>query len=196
MRALLFLGSISALVCYGLPRHQTLRGADLQRWSVARGFPEETVTALTQSSDGYLWVATRDGLFRFDGTRLVPVLDGIVFGADKDILGVVQAGANQLWAVTVSGNLAVARLERYGTFLGSGFAIERPGVELPGSANVLKLERDQAGRVLLARSDALLIYDSTLAGETGLPAPRILRPPVRGRIRDACLGTNGEIFAE
>lgn len=195
MRVLLFLGSVSALVCWGIPLDYPLRDANLQRWSVAHGFPEESVTGFTQSSAGYLWVATHNGLLRFDGKRPVPVLDGILLGSERHIVGVVSAGTNQVWAVTVSGSLAVARLDRFGTFLGSRFTIERSGVELPGSERVLRLDSDQMGRVMLVRSDALLIYDSRLSGETGLPAPKVLRPPLRGRIRYACLGTNGEVFA-
>ncbi len=195
MRVLLFLGSISTLVCFGLPLDRPLREANLQRWAVARGFPEESVTAFAQSSDGYLWVATHNGLLRFDGAVPVQVLDGIVFGSERDIVGVVQAGVDQVWAVTVSGRLAVARLDRFGTFLGSRFTIERPAVELPGTENVLSLESDQAGRVMLVRSDILLLYDSKLTGQVGLPVPTVVGPPRRGRIRSACLGVNGEVFA-
>jgi ligand-binding sensor domain-containing protein/signal transduction histidine kinase len=36
-------------------------------WGVEKGLPGGTVTAIAQTSDGYLWIGTDRGLFRFDG---------------------------------------------------------------------------------------------------------------------------------
>ena len=44
----------------------------LQRvWRTEDGLPENTVNAIEQTPDGYLWLATFNGLARFDGTRFV-----------------------------------------------------------------------------------------------------------------------------
>lgn len=40
-------------------------------WQVKDGLPQNQVRAIVQSRDGYIWVATNDGLARFDGTRFV-----------------------------------------------------------------------------------------------------------------------------
>ena len=37
------------------------------RWESDRGFPGGSVHAITQSIDGYLWIAADKGLVRFDG---------------------------------------------------------------------------------------------------------------------------------
>src|SRR5882724_7819862 len=42
-------------------------GFDL--WTTANGLPQNTVTGVVQTPDGYLWVSTFDGLARFDGVR-------------------------------------------------------------------------------------------------------------------------------
>jgi signal transduction histidine kinase/ligand-binding sensor domain-containing protein len=44
-----------------------------QHWAREDGLPNETVTALLQTKDGYLWVGTAGGLARFDGLRFEPV---------------------------------------------------------------------------------------------------------------------------
>lgn len=41
----------------------------VDRWQVEQGLPLDTVQALVQSRDGYLWVGTMGGLARFDGVR-------------------------------------------------------------------------------------------------------------------------------
>ena len=38
-------------------------------WTTANGLPQNTVTGVTQTPDGYLWLSTFDGLARFDGVR-------------------------------------------------------------------------------------------------------------------------------
>ena len=40
-------------------------------WHVEEGLPENTVNAIVQTPDGYLWLATFNGLARFDGIRFV-----------------------------------------------------------------------------------------------------------------------------
>ncbi len=41
----------------------------LRTWTVQSGLPLNTITAIIQTEDGYIWVGTRAGLARFDGVR-------------------------------------------------------------------------------------------------------------------------------
>ena len=43
----------------------------LRVWQVDNGLPDNNVTGVAQTADGYLWVATHAGLARFDGERFV-----------------------------------------------------------------------------------------------------------------------------
>ena len=47
-------------------------------WQTDDGLPSGEVTDVTQSADGYLWIATSMGLARFDGVRFVPFTGGTV----------------------------------------------------------------------------------------------------------------------
>src|SRR5262245_14692998 len=38
-------------------------------WQTQDGVPQDTISALVQTNDGYLWVGTSGGLARFDGFR-------------------------------------------------------------------------------------------------------------------------------
>src|SRR5438128_10363615 len=38
-------------------------------WTTDHGLPQNSVLAMTQTRDGYLWLATYNGLVRFDGVR-------------------------------------------------------------------------------------------------------------------------------
>jgi ligand-binding sensor domain-containing protein len=40
-----------------------------QTWLAENGLPQNTVHSVTQGKDGYIWIATEEGLARFDGIR-------------------------------------------------------------------------------------------------------------------------------
>ena len=56
---------------YGIDRDRSLAQLDHTRWTHMEGAPGE-VRALAQTTDGYLWLGTATGLFRFDGIRFEP----------------------------------------------------------------------------------------------------------------------------
>ncbi len=41
----------------------------LDAWQTEQGLPQNTVSSIVQTTDGYLWLATQEGLVRFDGVR-------------------------------------------------------------------------------------------------------------------------------
>jgi len=41
----------------------------IETWSIDRGLPQNSINALLQSRDGYLWLGTYNGVVRFDGVR-------------------------------------------------------------------------------------------------------------------------------
>ena len=41
-------------------------------WRLGDGFITTSITAIAQTADGYLWLGTTDGLFRFDGVKASP----------------------------------------------------------------------------------------------------------------------------
>src|SRR5205823_5977972 len=46
----------------------------LRVWGVDDGLPSSYVYSIAQTPDGYLWVATSEGLARFDGVRFTPFM--------------------------------------------------------------------------------------------------------------------------
>src|SRR4051794_12462290 len=40
-------------------------------WTQQQGLPQDSVRAITQTTDGYLWLGTDEGLARFDGYDFV-----------------------------------------------------------------------------------------------------------------------------
>jgi signal transduction histidine kinase/ligand-binding sensor domain-containing protein len=67
-------------------------------WQSEDGLPNNTVTALAQTPDGYLWVATPVGLARFDGVRFEEYSPtNYVAEPNRGVLALVQARSGDLW---------------------------------------------------------------------------------------------------
>ena len=49
----------------------------VDRWDVDDGLPNNALSDLIQSRDGYLWIATWAGVVRFDGVRFTPVAEDL-----------------------------------------------------------------------------------------------------------------------
>lgn len=75
-------------------------------WTVDHGLPQSTVLAVTQTPDGYLWIATQEGFVRFDGQEFV-AYDKNSYPQIVSNMGVSIRGAQDgtLYIGTVDGGL-------------------------------------------------------------------------------------------
>jgi signal transduction histidine kinase/ligand-binding sensor domain-containing protein len=74
-------------------------------WTSDNGLPENTVHALWQDRDGYLWVGTYGGLVRFDGARFVAIDLGREASPTLGVYALADDGAGGLWVGTAGGGL-------------------------------------------------------------------------------------------
>jgi signal transduction histidine kinase/ligand-binding sensor domain-containing protein len=79
----------------------------VRTWQVEQGLPQNKVTAVVQTRDGYLWVGTYCGLARFDGVRFT-VFDehNTPELPSSRITSLFEAGDGTLWIGTESGDVA------------------------------------------------------------------------------------------
>jgi signal transduction histidine kinase/ligand-binding sensor domain-containing protein/CheY-like chemotaxis protein/AraC-like DNA-binding protein len=72
-----------------------------ESWSIADGLPINSINALIQSRTGYVWLATFDGLVRFDGVRFTVYNSANSPGLPSDrILSVMETRDSALWMNT------------------------------------------------------------------------------------------------
>ena len=120
----------------------------VQTWQTEQGLPDNFVNAITQTPDGYLWIATFNGLARFNGVEFV------VFDAANTpelptsrIVNLQCDRKGRLWIISEYGDLTQWANGRFKSFG------EREG--LPKHGNGIILE-DHQGGIWVAAS-----YDST-----------------------------------
>ena len=94
----------SAAIALALEPTTPLAGYSRQSWVMENGLPQNTVQALAQTTDGFLWIGTEVGLVRFDGNGFLtydqnskPALPG------NDITCLFPAQDGSLWVGTSSG---------------------------------------------------------------------------------------------
>ena len=104
------------LVCGAFPLlGQKVRGLDPAKsiteyrhgvWTVDNGLPQNSAQALCQTRDGYLWIATQEGLVRFDGLNFkLFYKDNTPAVSDKYINALIETSTDALWGGGYNGCL-------------------------------------------------------------------------------------------
>jgi signal transduction histidine kinase/ligand-binding sensor domain-containing protein len=122
-------------------------------WKIRDGFTKDVINAIAQTPDGYLWLGTDSGLYRFDGVRAVPWQPsaGPQLPGGR-ITSLLVARDGTLWIATLKGlaSWKDARLRRYpeldGAFLGP-LVEAREGTIWVGTFQPGRLCSVQAGNV-------------------------------------------------
>jgi ligand-binding sensor domain-containing protein len=72
-------------------------------WRIQDGYFGGVPTSLAQTTDGYLWIGTRNGLLRFDGLRFVPLTQLAGQQEPAFIISLLAARDGSLWIGTDHG---------------------------------------------------------------------------------------------
>src|SRR5437764_10673743 len=69
--------------------HKPIREYVRDSWATAEGLPNNSVLAITQTSDGYLWLGTGEGLVRFNGAEFTALSTSGVSNAKTNTIMVL-----------------------------------------------------------------------------------------------------------
>jgi diguanylate cyclase (GGDEF)-like protein len=153
----------------GLDPHRALTQSRLSVWTSESGLPQNTVNAIVQTRDGYLWLGTEEGLVRFDGVRFV-VSDRQSAPALRSsfVSSLYEGRDGTLWIGTYGGGLARLRDGR----------IESFHPELLGTDRIREMREMADGALFIATAGGgLLRIDgekvTRFTTRDGLPTDRI-----------------------
>lgn len=104
-----------APLALALSPHKSLSQFTRTVWTQAQGLPQDSVSALAQTPDGYLWLGTSEGLVRFDGYQFVTYTreNGVL--PSSSILALYVGKLGTLWIGTNEG-LASYRDGKFKTY--------------------------------------------------------------------------------
>ncbi len=114
-------------------------------WQTENGLPSNTIRAILQTRDGYLWLGTFNGLVRFDGVRFV------VFGEAQGLLNprivcLYEDRAGALWIGTEGGGLIRYRGGQFTPYTASAGLSDNV---------VLSMTEDSAGNLWVGTASGL-----------------------------------------
>jgi ligand-binding sensor domain-containing protein/signal transduction histidine kinase len=120
-------------------------------WRVSDGLPEDTVQALTESSEGFLWIGTTGGLARFDGTHIQIYGQGMAQPLSVNSIFCVALGKDgSLWAGTEGGGLLRLRGNRLRVYSSNDGLTE---------GFVRSVYEDDRGRLWVGTDDGLFVLE-------------------------------------
>lgn len=93
----------SALPSLALDPHKSLTQYARTTWTAAHGLPQDTIRAITQTPDGYLWLGTDEGLARFDGYEFTLFSKRNSSLPSDSIAALAAASDGTLWIGTSAG---------------------------------------------------------------------------------------------
>lgn len=134
--AVAFLGCVFASVAATAQPGQSPK-YQFDRWTTDDGLPQNAVTAILQTRDGYLWLATSDGLARFDGLQFTVFNKGNSKGIGSNRFAMLfEDRHGALWAVTDEDWLV--------KYQAGAFTTYTPKDGLP-AGEVKQIEEDESG---------------------------------------------------
>ena len=149
-------------------------------WDRDSGLPQQHLTAVIQTNDGYLWCGTYNGLVRFDGARFV-VFDPTNTPGLRDgrIVALCQARDGSLWIGHENGNLAHFRDGRVDEVkvssdpsLPAALALAEDGNGRIWAAKTIQVVKDTQGVLWVCRHGELARIGPE--GEVPVPVKRTL----------------------
>src|SRR6476619_6152559 len=151
MARLVFCGLLmltNGLAVMALDPGRGLREFGRQVWLSENGLPQNTVQAIAQTPDGYIWIGTQEGLARFDGVKF-DIFDKQNTPALKsnDIRSLLAAHDGALWIATSFG---LVRRQN------GQFATLTTNEGLPDN-NITKVIEDRAGRIWIATTAVVAV---------------------------------------
>jgi len=76
------------------------------QWTADSGLPQNSVRGIVQAADGYLWVATLDGIAKFDGIRFTVFNKSNTPGITSNrFVAMAEGDGGDLWMASEDGNL-------------------------------------------------------------------------------------------
>ena len=119
-------------------------------WQREQGLPQNSVRALAQTRDGYLWIGSDDGVTRFDGLRFASfgLREGLRSGSARVLF---EDSQGALWIGTLNGGLTRWQDGQFTTFtLKDG---------LP-SDSITALAEDRDGRLWIGTESGLAVWQN------------------------------------
>ena len=138
-----------------------------ESWTADAGLPQNIITGIQQTGDGFLWIATLDGLARFDGVRFAVFNKASTPGILTNRFTTLYADRRgELWLGSEGGS--VTRYTR------NGFVTYTSAHGLPASV-LWGFTGDEAGNLWVLSGEKILRWDPSRERFVDVDGPKVSR---------------------
>jgi ligand-binding sensor domain-containing protein/signal transduction histidine kinase len=137
------IGVCLILPIYAVDPNRAMTQYVRDHWGVEQGFPKGPLYAITQTADGYLWIGTQSGLFRFDGWSFSQVQDPSGVYTITGVYGLTPEQDGSLWILSEN---QILLHYKNGTF-------ERPSFDEVSPGTVSAISRSSRGELLVSKME-------------------------------------------
>jgi signal transduction histidine kinase/ligand-binding sensor domain-containing protein len=177
-----FTGRVAAFICciflvsaaHALDPNLAMSQYLHEHWGPEQGFPQGPVYAISQTADGYLWIGTQAGLFRFDGFAFRAFKDDSGRFTIANVLGLAADREGCLWVRLQ--NLTIVRYCKG--------AFDSP------SSDASAIGRTSRGEILIARFEQGAYTFRSGGFRMLVPAAGLSRTPITAVAQTA----NGDVW--
>jgi two-component sensor histidine kinase/ligand-binding sensor domain-containing protein len=151
----------------------------LDTWTLADGLPQNTVTALAQTDDGYLWLGTQEGAVRYNGHAFVR-FDQTLWDAfaPSQVVERLTPDGERLLVGTLQGLVEIGP---------DGATRALP--DTLGAMRILEVERGPDGALWVGTPEGLLRCGAADCVRIGLPGDSL------GRVQSLLVAADGGVWA-
>nr|ACN18082.1 two-component system sensor protein [uncultured bacterium BLR5] len=165
---LCFFGAFACSFAFALDRDRTLKQFHHTAWTAKDGAPSQ-ISSLAQTDDGYLWIGSARGLYKFDGVEFTQYMPpaGVSFPS-HNVSSLLATPDGGLWITFRPAGLGFLKAGQIKVF-------SRPE-ELPKS-EAFGLAQDLDGRIWAATLRGLALFDGErwleIGSDWNLPSERV-----------------------
>ena len=151
LKQIVLRGFLTALMCCGLELTLNAQTTYLPHYSTKNGLPSNTCYFIRQDTHGFIWIATSNGVSRFDGTNFqnFGIEDGL---PDTQILQIAEDNQKRLWFFALNGQVSFLK---DGRFYNSNN--DKLHTKIQSNAVVVSFLQDMKGRIWLGTNANLII---------------------------------------
>jgi len=163
--------------------------ASIRVWSSVNGLPEESIFGIAETSDGNVWLATRDGLTRFDGNTFRTLHPATQTGMRENSFGALLTVGGTLW-MGARDFLASALPDSFQSYVNPQFKFlpfPRRSIDRFGTVG---MQLGSNGQIWLQRGDGVYEFDPKNKVK---PVLRFL-PPEGEQVSGFYEGYDGRVF--
>ncbi len=202
------LGFLLVQLASAIPPSESLARLTVRHWNTTSGLPEESFPSVLTSNGVHLWIASNNGLIRFDGRQAETFRLGDAFANEANSACAVNTfsalaadSTGRVWAGTQRGCLFEILPDRLGTFANFRYhAFEAPGMQ-PSLSAVAGITPLPDGQLMIVRRSHITTWRPPAAEAFRaphlhpIPATPAILPPDGLQILFSSLARDGTIWA-